>query len=106
MQVSFNPLIKYSNNFSGLRKSEKNSSAPKIYTEDELKIAKTKKAISEFGIVAVALGILYFGMKHNFKINHIKAEGRRLREIENIKLPENIGKKIKGIVFPEEFLKI
>ena len=104
MQVSFNPLIKYSNNFSGLRKSEKNSSAPKIHTEDELKIAKTKKAISEFGIVAVALGILYFGMKHNLKINHIKAEGRRL--IENIKLPENIGKKIKGIVFPEEFLKI
>ena len=106
MQVSFNPLINNNNNFSGFKKPEKSSSALKTYTEDKIEIAKTKKAISEFGIVAVALGILYFGMKHNLKINHIKAEGRRLREIENIKLPENIGKKIKGIVFPEEFLKI
>ena len=94
------------NNFKGFQKFKKENSEPKNNIESEIKTAKTKKAISECAVVCLALGILYFGMKHNFKVNRIKAEGRRLRELENLKLPEDIGKKIKENNFLDNFLGI
>ena len=67
------------------------------YSADEILIRKTKKAASECGMLLVGCAILWFGMKHNFKINRNKAIISQLAEkakavkpsaesLENLKL--------------------
>lgn len=89
MQVSYNYMNQLYKNPSSLsfRKNKENSSD--IYvkpTKDEIITAKTKKAISECKYVVFALGILYFAMKRNIKVNKIKAAERKIAELAKQKV--------------------
>ena len=48
--------------------------------EKQIKIASTKKVVSECTTVAVGLTILYFAMKSNFMRNSVKAEEDNIKE--------------------------
>lgn len=90
MKVNFNPAFKYNSNFSDfIKPSDENqmlyTSMPK---KDEIIIAKTKKAVSECKYVVIALGILYFAMKKNFKVNRIKNEAKKAAELAKMKVPQ------------------
>lgn len=84
MKVSFNPAYSYKTQTFG---KNVNDAAPKTYTDKEIKVAKTKKAISECATIAVGVGILYFAMKNNFKINKIKNHEKKLKELANLEAP-------------------
>lgn len=85
MKVSFNPAYSYKTQSFG--KNENIADVKKTYTDKEIKVAKTKKAISECATIAVGVGILYFAMKNNFKINKIKNHEKKLRELANLEEP-------------------
>ena len=72
MQVSFNP-VKYNNNtsFKAHYSSEGQKYRPVSPTKDEIETARVKKVISELKWIAIGVGILYFAMKRNFKLNKI-----------------------------------
>lgn len=102
MQVSFNPSYNY-NSISFGKKQEKQEPV-KDYTEKEIRIAKTKKAISECATIVVGVGILYFAMKRNFKINKIKSHERKLKEISGMELPKiKLNSSVKGA---DSFIKV
>lgn len=85
MKVSFNPAYSYKTPSFG--KNEQISAEKKTYTDKEIMVAKTKKAVSECATIAVGVGILYFAMKNNFKINKIKNHEKKLRELANLEAP-------------------
>lgn len=93
MQVSFNPSIKYKNSpFEEFyqqqeKKPALNHSSSSGPSRDEIITARTKKAISECKFVIFALGILYFAMKRNIKVNKIRMEERKLIELSKMKVP-------------------
>ena len=92
MQVSFNPI---NNNyktpsFAALKRSEKKQEEEPSYippTRDEILTAKTKKAVSECKYVVIAIGMLYFAMKKNLKVNKIKNQERKLAELAKMEAP-------------------
>lgn len=60
----------------------------KNYTSKEITVAKTKKAVSECVTIALGVGILYFAMKRNFKINKIKNQEKKLKELAGFQPPK------------------
>ncbi len=85
MKVSFNTnytKIRFCNN------NTKNTDIAATAYDKEIKKAKVKKAVSECSTIAVAVGILYFAMKRNFKFNRIKNANKKLEEAANVLLPE------------------
>jgi len=92
MQVSFNPVMNnYKNpSFTALKKAEKKEAIKYSYappTKDEIITAKTKKAVSECKYVVLAIGILYFAMKKNIKVNRIRNHERKLAQLAKIPVP-------------------
>ena len=74
LNVATNPLSSCSSFKSSHLKSKnvnlkKDEKKKQNYTSKEIIIAKTKKTLSECRVVAFAVIILYFALKHNFKIN-------------------------------------
>ncbi len=92
MQLSFNPAINnYKNpSFTAFKRAEKKQEVRHSYappTKDEIITAKTKKAVSECKYVVLAIGILYFAMKKNIKVNRIKNHERKLAQLAKIPVP-------------------
>lgn len=55
--------------------------------EKQMKIANTKKVISECTTIAFGLTILYFAMKRNFMKNGVKNEAKKLMEQSKNRIP-------------------
>lgn len=90
MQISFNPVMQNYKSTSFMASKKANSEKLSGYTQptqDEIITAKTKKAVSECKYVVLGLGILYFAMKRNVKINKIKAAERKIAELAKQKVP-------------------
>ncbi len=89
MQIGSNYTYNYYKNpsFMSLKKADEAKSDVYVKpTKDEIITAKTKKAISECKYVVLGLGILYFAMKRNIKVNKIKAAERKLAELAKQKV--------------------
>ncbi len=89
MQIGSNYTYNYYKNpsFMSLKKADEAKSDVYVKpTKDEIITAKTKKAISECKYVVLGLGILYFAMKRNIKVNKIKATERKLAELAKQKV--------------------
>ena len=89
MQIGSNYIFNYYNNPSFMASKKADELKSDVYlkpTKDEIVTAKTKKAISECKYVVLGLGILYFAMKRNIKINKIKAAERKLAELAKQKV--------------------
>ena len=100
MNVSLNTVYNYNNvRFSGKAENQKTK---EYYSDKEIKIAKTKKAVSECATIVVGLGILYFAIKRNFKINRIKNQEKKLKELASF-VPPTIKFNPKDA---DEFLKV
>ncbi len=83
MKVSFNT------NYKKIRFCSNNTKKTNTtFTDKEIKTAKVKKVVSECSTIAIAVGILYFAMKRNFKFNKIKNENKKLEEAAKVLLPE------------------
>jgi len=89
MQVSFNPVkYNYNTSFKSYNYTDKGREyIPDPPTKEEIAHAKTKKAISELKIVAIAVFILYFAMKRNLKYNKIKQVFKKNQERAKIVKP-------------------
>jgi hypothetical protein len=104
MKVSFNttqPNYKLPSFSAANKKKKSDAYLEYVYTKEEIRKAKTKKAISECAWVAFGVSILYFAMKKNIKINKIKAS--EYKRIQNAKIPfpgvdwENLAKFRDGV---------
>lgn len=60
--------------------SDKKFNLLKKSKEKQIKIADTKKVISECTTIAFGLTILYFAMKRNFMSNGVKNEAKKIME--------------------------
>lgn len=58
------------------------------YSEKEIRIAKTKKVLSECRVVAMAAIVFYFSLKNNFKANKKKRELKKMTETAKLKKPD------------------
>lgn len=67
---------------------KQNKIVPRTYTEDEVRIARTKKTVSQLKVIALGVGIIYFAMKRNFKINREKLKAMRIARIEKLAVPK------------------
>lgn len=56
--------------------------------QDQIITAKTKKVVSECATVALGASIVYFAMKHTFKINAIKSVQKKITELAKIPRPD------------------
>lgn len=87
MKVSFNPVNNmykqptFSSKLTDYEESRKKAKEDKIIT------AKTKKVVSECATVAIGATIVYFAMKHNFKINGIKSAQKKVSELAKTPRP-------------------
>lgn len=91
MQVSFNPVMQNYKNPSFMASKKSAGAQFSGYTQptkDEIITARTKKTISECKYVVFGLGILYFAMKRNIKVNKIKAAERKMVELAKQKVPK------------------
>ena len=59
-----------------------------IYTEHDIRKAKTKKVLSECRVVVLAAIIFYFLLKNNFKANKQKSEIKKMTEKAKLKAPD------------------
>ena len=87
MRVNFNPAFRNSAIFSEFKTPV--MEVPKVNTEhtkDEIIKARTKKAVSECKYIVIALGILYFAMKKNLKVNRLKNETKKAAELAKMKV--------------------
>lgn len=90
MQISLNSALNYpkSTYFAANKMASKpNNNLEYTPTKDEIITAKTKKAISECKYVVLGVGILYFAMKHNVKVNKIKNLEKKAAELAKMKVP-------------------
>lgn len=90
MQISLNSAMNYGKNpyfAANKTNSQTTNNINNTHTKDEILTAKTKKAISECKFVALGVGILYFAMKHNVKINKIKTLEKKAAELAKMKVP-------------------
>ena len=89
MQIGSNYINPYSKNISFMALRKRNDESAYFYikpTKDEIITARTKKAVSECKYVVFGLGILYFAMKRNIKINRIKSAEKKLAELAKQKV--------------------
>ena len=90
MRVNFNPAFRNSAIFSEFKTPV--IEAPKINTEhtkDEIikcSIKNVEFFVSECKYIVIALGILYFAMKKNLKVNRLKNETKKAAELAKMKV--------------------
>lgn len=88
MKISFNPVNNmYSHQTFGSKAKDYEDSIKKI-KQDRVITSKTKKVVSECATVALGATIVYFAMKHTFKINGIKSAQKKISELAKTPRPD------------------
>lgn len=100
MKISFNPAYNYK--MPSFKEDSKDAKPVQTYTEKEIRIAKTKKAVSECATIVLGVGILYFAMKRNFKVNRIKNHEKKMKELAGF-VPPKLKLDVNHV---DEFLKV
>ncbi len=92
MQISLDVTDKY-NNYHSFKKKEKEPEPYKyvtLTTKDDRSASKIKKTVSQLKYLALGAGIIYFGVKRNFKYNKIREAEERAARAAKVKIPEAI----------------